>query len=592
MRTVSRYSQDFFGPCAKRGDDTTTDSRSKELSCSAEGDRWRLTLANLKYIDIFTSGLVLLGITLRLCQFFANSSLWLDEVLLSSNIVGRPMGDLLLHPLSYDQVAPKGFLLIEKVATTFFGRSEYALRLFPLLCSLLGLLVFLGVAKRLLEGLAVPIAVALFACAPPLITFSAEVKQYSTDVAVAVCLLWLSIGLTGPQMSKRRAFLTGAGGGIAVWFSQPAVFSVIGCGVSLALIAVLRPPKGRTAASWRFLLPLAIWTVSAVLAARVALASMTPETRMYMQQFWESGMLPSPAWRALQIHWPWNMMKALVGQTVRASLAYPHPGVYLLAAAGGFWLIWRRHRSLVSLLLMPAAVTLAAAITRQYPFSDRLILFLVPFLFLPIAVLIAWIAEHPLLHPLVWKSAVVFLFVAPTVRSIASTPPPYRIEDIKPVMAYLQTHKRTRDAVYVYYGAGPAFSFYSKDYGFAVGDYRIGNSQRCHATLHNDVDELRGNPRVWIVVTHAVPAYHDWDEMLQYLETIGVARDRFSVPAHLIGTAGLPAELLLYDLSSPFSGHTSASWPLIPQGFTQSTLTGACQEDSNGQSSGWRVNPR
>jgi hypothetical protein len=46
------------------------------------------------------------------------------------------------------------------------------------------------------------------------------------------------------------------------------------------------------------------------------------------------------------------------------------------------WSLWRRRRLESWLLSGPLLLTIAAAAVRQYPFADRLILFLVPTLFL------------------------------------------------------------------------------------------------------------------------------------------------------------------------------------------------------------------
>ncbi|RPJ58040.1 MAG: hypothetical protein EHM24_28980, partial [Acidobacteria bacterium] len=117
--------------------------------------------------------LVLLGVALRAWGYAANPSLWLDEILVARNIVGLPLGDLLTRPLYLDQVAPRGFLLLEKLATLALGESELVLRLFPFLCGLLGLVLFRRLAERTLDGWAVPLAVALCAIGIPFIRHGA-----------------------------------------------------------------------------------------------------------------------------------------------------------------------------------------------------------------------------------------------------------------------------------------------------------------------------------------------------------------------------------------------------------------------------------
>ena len=73
---------------------------------------------------------VAVGFGLRIWQYRANPSLGLDEIALAHGILGRDLGSLLLLPLPYDQVAPKGFLLAQKLAVTVLGPSDHVLRLF------------------------------------------------------------------------------------------------------------------------------------------------------------------------------------------------------------------------------------------------------------------------------------------------------------------------------------------------------------------------------------------------------------------------------------------------------------------------------
>src|SRR3954468_22992381 len=58
----------------------------------------------------FATALVLLGVALRIWAYAANTSLSLDEILLSRNVLALTTGQLATQPLQLDQVAPRGFL--------------------------------------------------------------------------------------------------------------------------------------------------------------------------------------------------------------------------------------------------------------------------------------------------------------------------------------------------------------------------------------------------------------------------------------------------------------------------------------------------
>ena len=60
----------------------------------------------------------------RLVRYFADRSLWLDESLLTINLMTRSYREL-LETLDYNQGAPIAFLWIERLMLDLFGDSEY-----------------------------------------------------------------------------------------------------------------------------------------------------------------------------------------------------------------------------------------------------------------------------------------------------------------------------------------------------------------------------------------------------------------------------------------------------------------------------------
>jgi hypothetical protein len=91
------------------------------------------TLTKPKLNPFLIASYILLatGIVIRVYHYLVNRSLWLDEAMLSNNIIDRSFSQL-LEPLDKLQIAPIGFLFTQKVAVLFLGTNEYALRLFPL----------------------------------------------------------------------------------------------------------------------------------------------------------------------------------------------------------------------------------------------------------------------------------------------------------------------------------------------------------------------------------------------------------------------------------------------------------------------------
>ena len=165
------------------------DARNAAMSSSPSDERMP------RSAKVAVTALVIVGAALRLWQYFANASLWIDEIALAENVLRRPLSALLREPLALDQVAPPGFLALAKASTAVFGESEMALRLVPLASGLLALALFPRLSRRFQPAWISVFATALFALTPTLVRYSAEFKPYSTDVAAAVALTLIAFGL-------------------------------------------------------------------------------------------------------------------------------------------------------------------------------------------------------------------------------------------------------------------------------------------------------------------------------------------------------------------------------------------------------------
>lgn len=491
--------------------------------------------------------LIVFGTLLRVWQFSANNALWLDELAIARNVIERSTVSLLTSPLDFDQSAPKGFLATEKLAVAVGGPHELALRAWPLVASIASLVLLAMLAVRILDALGAMVAVAGLAFAIPLIMQAAEVKQYSSDVTVALVLMLLAL----PRAIRRPRdeILAGVSGAVAIWFSQPAVL-VAG---ALALIvahrawrchAKRRPLEG----VWL----VALWLASASIAALSAMQSMTPDTTRFMQQFWIGGFPPEDVAQAIATWWPWPAIYELFGSGApgfRNTLGYPLPMVYaVLSLLGLVMLVLRRHDGWV--VVLPVLVTIAAAAARQYPFRDRLILFLLPSFFIGLGVAVSTLHERVTQRHLAIAVAITAVVCAGLLTPPITSRPPYTIEDVKPVMSALQAGRMPSDAIYVHANAASAFTYYAPRYGMVPTSFTIGS---CHfvdgRAFLRELDQFRGLPRVWVVVTHIIPALAgERLDLLGYLDAIGQRRTSITVPSTRAGPS-LPAESILYDLS-------------------------------------------
>src|SRR5215831_1563238 len=378
--------------------------------------------ASLKFLQgrWFLLVLLFIGVALRVVQYAADTSFWFDEFSIARNIVHRSAAQLAFEPLGYNQVAPVGFILTEKLINEKIGKSDRALRILPFLCGLVSLPLFLLLALRVLDGYAVPFAVASFAIGIPFIRYTTELKQYGLDVAAMLALSLLAIRLRDEDSTVVRCLLTALAGLILVWFSQAAVLVMTGIGAAIVLSWFLeRDVRMRRAA----LIAVPIWALASAAATIEALHRMTPETRSFMHEFWKGrhGFFPWPPRQASDALWLWNQVTELFGDPV---LRYRWTMLYGILAILGLVVLWRRNRFAALILFGPFLVTVLAAVAQQYPIRTRVVLFFVPGLLILIGEAAEWIRLGAgRLHPAFGGALLAVLFIPP-ILAVVNKPPP------------------------------------------------------------------------------------------------------------------------------------------------------------------------
>ena len=502
--------------------------------------------------------LVLLGVALRVWAYAADPAFWLDEVLLARNIVGLPLRDLVTAPLYLDQVAPRGFLLVEKLAVLALGKSELVLRLFPFLCGIAGLFLFRRLAERTLEGWAVPLAIALCAIGIPFIRYGTEVKQYHVDATAAILLLLVALDLRGREVSTRRLWLVGLAGFILTWLSQASVLVMAGIGAAYAVMWLVS--RDRSVARV-LLVVMPVWALAAVAAILAGRQSMTPSTRAFMQDFWATGFFPLPFGSLADLQWFW--VQALSMFTEPGLLRWRWPVLFLAVALLGMVRLWRTRRDVALLLLGPLAVALAAAVGQQYPFRGRLAFYLIPGLLLAVAAGAEWIRRAASrLHPSVGGAAMAALLVPP-ILALAEAPPPYDIEPHHAMLGHLQRHRRPGDAVHVFPLSRIGVLYYGPRYGLRPDEWTTSVCDRNDTRAFvRDVDRYRGAARLWLVTSGARPYRTARPAVQGYLGTIGVKVDSLVRPSLQFGWVSLE----LYDLtdSTRLRAASADTFPVLP----------------------------
>jgi hypothetical protein len=221
---------------------------------------------------------------------------------------------------------------------------------------------------------------------------------------------------------------------------------------------------------------------------------------------------------------------------------------------GRFWVtpegyLVRHQGKDAALFLGPLMFALAASISGLYPFRGRLILFLVPNLFLALAAGIEAIIRvaarfGPLQtwrEGLFWGAALVI-----GVRPLWKVPPPYYDSETKPMICYLGQHRRDGDAIYVHNMAWKQFAFYGPaeslrtDQATETSEVSLMLLGPKPLVILRDLDKFRGRSRVWILFGGS------------YTEELSVAYGYIDTIGRLLDCrTAFNASIYLYDFSDP-----------------------------------------
>ncbi len=313
------------------------------------------------------------GVAARLIRYLLRFPLWGDEAMLTMNFLDRDYAGL-MRPLNFHQVAPLLFLWIELTAVKLLGFHEWSLRLFPLLCSLASLFLFHRLARLLLRGTTLVLAVGVFAVTYSGLRYAAEMKPYGVDLMVSTLLLFLTVRWWRQPDDTRWLWALVAVVPLALGLSYPAVF--VAGGVSLAVGSVLLGMRSRR--GWW------IWAVyNLVLAGsflawyRLATGSQAGAELDVMGRMWDDTFPPRDSLLKL-LAW---LVQVHAGPLLAVPVGGDHWGsigtTLLCLVAVGVLFHKGRYRLLV-LCSAPFALNLIAAAMRRYPYGGhmRLAMFL------------------------------------------------------------------------------------------------------------------------------------------------------------------------------------------------------------------------
>lgn len=413
------------------------------------------------------------GFLLRAIEFFLNRSLWCDEALLACNFLDRDFAGL-LKPLQNNQAAPVAFLWIEKAIFMSFGKTDFALHIFPFIISIVCLLLFVRLATRVIgKNFAALVVMFLFATTIFLLRYTLEVKQYQGDMLVT---LYFGNRLLTCIDYRRKRFLAEMclAGIVAVWFSNIAVIVLFSAGVYILHQQFLKTKK----ISFAWLPVFAAWIIS--FAVYFYYFIYNHPTEAVMLQFWQQNFPPANIFSTAFVLWLANAYQMIVFALIPfVSIYNPLFYLYIIFAVAGTVEMYRSGKKILILCLLPVCLHLLLAFLHKYPVADKFLLYLFPWLYILLGAGLLYISR--MVKGKAFLQSLFFYAVSGCIIFLALLDLyiqyPFRLQEIKESIVFAEKNCPPGQSVFINDGAKEAFRFY-KETGYVQANTSFIISER------------------------------------------------------------------------------------------------------------------
>ncbi len=408
--------------------------------------------------------LIVVGILLRIDHYIDNRALWVDEAWRAVDVLGYSFWEF-LNGSHFKVPSPVGFVLLTKIVVSILGNNEYTFRLISLLFGISSLFLFTKLLKNIASKGAVPISLGFFVFSGALIYYSAENKQYSSDVFLT---LLIYISAFSSQSKERKSFLGelfGLIGAVAVWISFPVVFVLISVAAYDLFCLIF---KERRRGFLKVAVKHSYWMLSFISVYFLFLVNkgdISGVTSMWDKAFW-----PTPLFSPVSLRWlsssVWNLFKNPAG------LTYPLLGIITFFA--GIYCVTKRNKFASFVLLSPIIIVLVASAFKLYPFSGRVLLFLSPSIFFFIGEGAGSMIRKNRLSYLACALVLSIMFYHPVVKASAHFGKLSQREEIRPLMQFLKKQQKEGDYLLLTSATQYAYRYYFNYYEFDTSCKIIG----------------------------------------------------------------------------------------------------------------------
>ncbi|WP_258098603.1 ArnT family glycosyltransferase [Marinoscillum pacificum] len=496
-------------------------------------------------VKIFLAIAFLLGLTTRAFQFFAEPSMWKDELFSVVNIENMTFWELMTQQPDYNQVAPVGFYVIQKLSYSLIGSTEMAFRLYPFVGSIFALWLFYLIARKFLTATKLVLAVFFMATALGPWWQSFNAKPYTGDILFLMFFVWVGLTILDRTLSKKEVWIYGLIGFLGASASFPASVFV------MALTAIFFLKMKEVPIS-KYLPLVALWLVGGIWNIVYAKFIISPDVAIAMAAH-HSKILPPTGVIEYILFFPkqltLNLGDFLTVIGANNPIVVTRSIILLLLSLITLYALIKHKRFDFFILSLPVIMMIGLVGFYILPMGGRMAYYgLWPFLLLPLIGLAFLQTKTRWARP--WlTNTIAMMLVIPSVMIVilGVSSLPIESEPVKKMLSYYNEHKQHGDALYVL-GSGDLYmSYYGPKYG--IRDYILGTYEYTITAEEyaKDLEPLKGKHRVWFLFTGYRPEMNP-TLSVEEIKDIMIKEAELLEEKHF-ESAGYPNFLNLYDFS-------------------------------------------
>jgi hypothetical protein len=483
-------------------------------------------LKNNNFENILIKIIIIAGFILSGYQFFYNRSLWFDEAADANNIINRTHLAL-LKPLDFKVIAPILFIQIEKIFSELIPDTELGLRLFPLLCFFVSVLLFVRIVKIIHSNyFTIILSILLFIFNLNLIYYSSELKQYMSDVLILTAIYYLI--LREYKDEKLKYYYLGIAGAVSIFLSNIA--PIILFTVFIYLLYNYFKNKNNK----YFFLSLSISALWGILFLVYFYSFIyNNPVRGELVESWSNSFLPLNPFSVEFYRFILDKGKMIGSNFFQLRSNIGVIVLYLFIIIGYVFMFRKKRYDLMIITVIPILLHLLSSGLKLYPFGARLLLYNFPLIIIICSfgfdlLYVQFFSKFKIEH-----IRIILISIALLKFGFLTSGLPIQHQEVKKSLEYMESKYIKGDKLYLYSNAKQAYNYYQKihktnnsqivikgRYIFSEEDMQKKGMSNCAKYFIDDFKNFNG--RYWLLFTYFNKDIHPY--IIKALDSLGYRR--------------------------------------------------------------------